>query len=508
MPAQKNGDSLSPVADQPAQGSSRFSLPRLNLRTKFVLAVAVPVVVMTTTLSLLYNQRERHALEDQLRLSAEQMGEIISNSLHHAMLINDRAMINEILAHQPIETQIQILDLDGEVKASNQVEAVGTVKDRTDPGCVECHQFRTGNIPTTVKLTASPELMRVSRMIVNEPECTGCHADDGPVLGMLLMDVSLVAINRHLAQDFRIAVLISVVATVIFTVGLLWLIHHFVVRRMVALRAPLREFAAGNFGVRLPVSGVPPDEVDRMALTFNRMAADLEQEALEREERTRVQGRAIIEERERIARELHDGLAQLLAYINAKLSAVRLMLRNDQLDKANQNLLQLEEATRDLFVNVREAILSLRMASRATPGLVTALEEFINQYDRFCELPVDFHYAPSIKELALDAETELQLLRIAQEALTNVRKHASATRAQVNLDRDCERLTLKVVDDGVGFDPATIQDWSHYGLDAMRERAEAIGATFDLSSSPDTGTTVVVHLPLKEVVAHADSGRR
>ena len=507
MPAQKNGDMLSPAADQPAQGSSRFSLPRLNLRTKFVLAVIVPIILMIASLSILQNQRERQALENQLRLNAELMGDIIVNSLHHAMLINDRDMINDMLGHQPADTPVQILDLDGRIKASNRPQELETIKATTDPGCVECHQFPAGSRPTTARLAASPELMRVSRMIPNEPECAGCHADDGPVLGMLLMDVSLADINTHLVSNFRMTVFISAATAVILTLGLLWLIHRFVVRRMVALRAPLREFAAGNFGVRLPVSGEPPDEVDRMAQTFNRMAAGLEQEALAREERTRVQGRAIIEERERIARELHDGLAQLLAYINAKLSAVRLMLKNDQLDKANQNLQQLEEATRDLFVNVREAILSLRMASRTTPGLVTALEDFINQYDRFCELPVDFHYTPSVKELALDAETELQLLRIAQEALTNVRKHASATRAQVNLERDRERLTLSVVDDGVGFEPAIIQDWSHYGMDAMRERAEVIGATFELSSSPETGTTVVVHLPLKEVAAHAGSGR-
>ena len=206
----------------------------------------------------------------------------------------------------------------------------------------------------------------------------------------------------------------------------------------------------------------------------------------------------IDEERQRIARELHDGLAQLLGYVSTKAMAVRLMLKNRQTEAAHQHLLQLEEAARELFVDVRQAILDLKMTVQSDAGLIATLKDFSAQFSRLSGLPVELAIAPAVESLSLTAETELQLLRIVQEALTNVRKHASATNAWISLRLNDGVLELTVSDDGQGFDPDRVRTTHrpHFGLSTMRERAEAIGAEFDLDSEPGAGTRVMVRLPV------------
>jgi signal transduction histidine kinase len=204
----------------------------------------------------------------------------------------------------------------------------------------------------------------------------------------------------------------------------------------------------------------------------------------------------IDEERQRIARELHDGLAQLLGYVSTKAMAVRLMLKNRRTEAADQHLLQLEEAARELYVDVRQAILDLKMTGQSGAGVTATLKDFTAQFSRLSGLPVELAIAPAVESLSLTAEIELQLLRIVQEALTNVRKHASATKVRISLRVNDGVLELTVSDDGQGFDPDHVRGTHrpHFGLSTMRERAEAIGAEFDLDSEPGAGTRVTVRL--------------
>jgi signal transduction histidine kinase len=231
------------------------------------------------------------------------------------------------------------------------------------------------------------------------------------------------------------------------------------------------------------------------------MAGELERHAREQEERSGVRQRAIVEERERIARELHDGLAQLLGYVNTKAMAVRLMLKSRQTEAAERHLLQLEEAARELFVDVRQAILGLKTAGQIGDGLTATLKDFAAQFSRLSSVPVEVVVTPGVEGLPLTAETELQLLRIVQEALTNVRKHASATRAWVSLRSDGGILALTVGDDGIGFEPEHLptNHQAHFGLSTMRERVEAIGAEFNLDAVPGVGTRVTVRLAVKDL---------
>lgn len=476
---------------------------RHSLRVRVALWVALPTLVALLSLSLLHYWRERHLAEDQARLTVIQLGQVMTGSLRHTMLLNDRRMLAEMLrdigAMETVE-RVQILDLGGEVKVSSAPAEIGQVWRMENPGCNECHRFPPDRRPRTALLSSDSGLLRIASPIANEPQCATCHAPGTAHLGILLADVTMLAVQQHLLRDLQVDLAISVAITLGITLGVYLLVHRLVVRRVEAFRRPLAEYGTGNFAARLPMGAQDADELDALATAFNRMADELERHMREEHERSELRQRAIIEERERIARELHDGLAQLLGYVNTKAMAVRLMLKKRQMKAADEHLLQLEEAARELFIEVREAILGLRASGQAGAGLPTLLNEYAAQFSRLSSLPVQVEIAPEAASVRLAAEAELQLLRIVQEALTNVRKHAAATGVRISVQRQNGTLELLVSDDGRGFDPAYIcaDPSAHFGLNTMRERAQAIGAEFQVESWPGSGTRVRVRLPLGE----------
>jgi signal transduction histidine kinase len=487
-----------------SEARSRFKLFRKSLRARVALGIALPLLLVLSSLSLLHYWRERQLLEDQIRLTALQLGEVMMGSLRHAMLVNDSEMLAQVLADvggMENVRQVQIIGLSGQVRANRRGEALEMVRQPEDLGCTECHQFSVESLPRILRLSAPADVLRISTPIENEPDCVGCHVQEGSHLGVLLVDVSLVDIEKHLLKDLRADLAISAGSTVLVTLGLYLLVHRLVVQRVEAFRRPLAEFAAGDFTSRLPLSSAPADELDELADAFNQMADELEHHVQEQAERSELRQRAIVEERERIARELHDGLAQLLGYVNTKAMAVRLMLKNRRIEDAGRHLFQLEEAARELFVDVRQAILGLKTAGQIGDGLTATLKDFAVQFNELCGVPVEVAVTPTVESLPLTTETELQLLRIVQEALTNIRKHASAARAWVSLQSYDNTLELTVGDDGMGFEPQHVRSnrRPHFGLSTMRERAEAVGAEFHLDAEPGAGTRVTVRLAVEDL---------
>ena len=239
-------------------------------------------------------------------------------------------------------------------------------------------------------------------------------------------------------------------------------------------------------------------------------------------ENARLEGQlremAVRGERERIAREMHDGLAQVLGYVNTKSQAVEELLRQERTDEARSQLTELAAAARSIYVDVREAILGLTSPVTPERGLVGALEEYATRYATAAKIAVSVEASPEASAVDLSAETEAQVFRVVQEALTNVRKHASAARVRIEVACQGSELVVSVTDDGRGFaasppghdlaagergaaggEPA----WPHYGIAAMRERASAIGGALEIGSGQDGGTRVLLRLPVGRAVAVA-----
>jgi signal transduction histidine kinase len=476
-------------------------LLRHNLRARVALGIGLPLLLALSTLSVVHYWRTRDLLGDQARVTAQQFGQLVIGSLRQSMLVNDPQLTRDILAgingRQTVE-RAQIVDLQGQVLVDSAPQQPGELQHVSEPGCNACHRLAPEHRPPAAVVTTDADLMRVAVPIDNEPACAGCHPGNAVHIGVLLIDVPLRILWPHAIENLQADLAISAAITLLITAGVYWLMHHLVVRRIEAFRRPLAELAGGNFGARLPASG-SGDEIGNLALAFNGLADQLARQAREEQSLVEMRQRAIVEERERIAGELHDGMAQVLGYVHTKATAVRLLLGRQQTEAAGVQLGQLEEAARGLFIDVREAILGLRMTSHGDLHLAGMLRAYAQHFGQYSDLPVEVTIAPAVDALAVPADTELQLLRIVQEALTNIRKHAGATHATITVML-CDRcLNLGITDDGNGFEPDQGRPHGRpqFGLNIMRERAEAIGAEFSINSRPGHGTCVALRLPLE-----------
>lgn len=223
------------------------------------------------------------------------------------------------------------------------------------------------------------------------------------------------------------------------------------------------------------------------------------------------------DERRRIARELHDQMGQHLAALSLQLELHRATLDNHTIDNPHQPTMTDDGMTDDGMVHQETHLaqvmeLAARLSSEAHAlawelrppeldhlGLQAALARYVEQWSQRANVKMDF-VCTGFAGQRLPAQVEVALYRIAQEALTNVLKHARAVSVSLVLELEQAEVVMLVEDDGCGFDVEASGDASHaehgLGLLGMRERAELIGGKLNIESAPDAGTTLVVRLPL------------
>jgi signal transduction histidine kinase len=207
---------------------------------------------------------------------------------------------------------------------------------------------------------------------------------------------------------------------------------------------------------------------------------------------------AALEERDRLAREMHDNLAQALGYLNLKASLTSDLLAHGEADQARAGLVEMKQITREAYTDTREAIFNLRNTVSAGRDLMPMLREYLAEYRAHYGLDTQL-VMDDTTTIEFSTDVAVQLSRIIQEALTNIRKHAQATRAWVRFDREGEQIRIVVEDNGQGFDlNATRADGeAHFGLQIMRERAASVGGTAELDPQIGRGTRVVIRVPLE-----------
>ena len=204
---------------------------------------------------------------------------------------------------------------------------------------------------------------------------------------------------------------------------------------------------------------------------------------------------AIVAERERIAREMHDSLAQILGVTHLRIVALGTRPELESAPRVSAELEELATLTEEAYRDVREAILGLREASRVDRGFIDSLEAYLEKYSHQCGIPATLDTSID-GELKLPPRSELQIIRVIQEALTNVRKHGGATAVSVRISDGPEGTTIVIADDGRGFDVAeTLLGRDGFGLHTMRERMELVGGTLTIDSAPGRGTRIIAMVP-------------
>lgn len=207
----------------------------------------------------------------------------------------------------------------------------------------------------------------------------------------------------------------------------------------------------------------------------------------------RLQSLAVTEERGRIAREMHDGLVQVLGYLSLETQTLEALVRRGDCDATLAELRRARAHIDEAQADVRENILSLRTTLAGEIDLIQALRAYVDEFS--VQTGIDVELSSDIAAVqGLSPLAETQLVRVVQEALTNVRKHARASRVRVRLSARADCLCVSVADDGVGINGQASR--RHFGLQTMRERAESVGGGLTVGSRPGEGTQVELWLPL------------
>jgi GAF domain-containing protein/ligand-binding sensor domain-containing protein len=201
---------------------------------------------------------------------------------------------------------------------------------------------------------------------------------------------------------------------------------------------------------------------------------------------------AVVEERQRLARELHDSVTQGLYGVTLYAEATARQLTSGSIGLATDHLRELRDTAQEALREMRLLIFELRPSVLESEGLVNALRARLEAVEERAGLAVEFEVEG---ETILPSSVEEGLYRIAQEALNNALKHAGACNISVCLKSVGERVILEIVDDGTGFDPSTAVEAGGLGLDGMLERAAQMGGELMLNSEPGAGTRVRVEVP-------------
>jgi len=204
---------------------------------------------------------------------------------------------------------------------------------------------------------------------------------------------------------------------------------------------------------------------------------------------------AISQERNRLARELHDTLAHSLSAVTVQLEAVQSLWDVKDME-ARRILDQALRATRSGLTEARRALQDLRATPLDDLGLALSVRHLARTTATRANLKLDLDVQNHLENLSPDVEQ--CIYRIAQEALTNVARHADAKTLQVSLRHDAGDLILIIADNGRGFDSASVEG-SHHGLKGLHERAEIFGGRLEVESQPGNGTAVRLVLPILEV---------
>jgi NarL family two-component system sensor histidine kinase LiaS len=314
-------------------------------------------------------------------------------------------------------------------------------------------------------------------------------AEDGALLGMLVLTAqfppefqSLYLLLVPLVGGSLI--LFALAAGAVGTVfG--WITARGLSRRLGHLERASHAWSQGDFSAR--VSDTSGDELGQLARRLNQMAGELD--TLLQTRRALVS----VEERNRLARELHASVKQQVFGAAMQISTAQTLIERDAA-AARIHLAEADRLTRLVQQELTSLIRELRPAALEGKGLAQALREYVVQWSRHTSIAADMRVQG---ERALPLAVEQELFRVAQEALANVARHSQAAAANVYLFYENDSVMLTISDNGRGFHPASAYG-KGVGLISMRERTEAVGGSLQITSQPGEGARIIARYAARQ----------
>jgi len=485
-----------------------------GLRIKVTLAILVPLLLVLGVFTSIEYERHRQGVLANLSIMAGQTSRVIESSLRHAMLQSDfeevQAVLDSIGQSEEFNV-VFLLNPSGEIIFAPGESNVGQQLNNTHPDCQPCHRLPADERPQSVIVQPEGQerVFRSMQPIENRPECAECHSPDQRLLGLLLTDISMASMEHILAANLRENILwwLVTIATSIVVVNVV--LNRFVLNRLEKLAAAVVGLGEGTGTPVVPEE--QPDEIGRLAGAFNMMAQRVrarEQDNHKLAERLQHQStqrgelyRRVLsiqeDERKRVARELHDGLGQLLTGLAYQTEAIERLVAEDP-TRARQQARVVRSLVAQTAQQMYELIFDLRPSALDDLGLVAALRATAERLFEGRDILFDIRSGHFSRMPPL---VETTLYRVFQEGLNNVVRHAQASRVRISLGQIDDVFVGRIVDNGIGFKPDSIsmtgQDQHGFGLLGMQERVTQCGGTIDIRSRPGLGTRIVVQVPLK-----------
>lgn len=202
----------------------------------------------------------------------------------------------------------------------------------------------------------------------------------------------------------------------------------------------------------------------------------------------------VAEERERLARDLHDGVSQVLGYASTQAQAAREYLHGGQYQMADAALAHLTTVVQEAHTDVRNLILGAQFGETLPGDFVEAVTYYVSRFEKRYDQPVRLTINAVVRENWLTTDAQTQLLHVIREALTNARKHAQATTIEVYCRVEDNLVEVTISDNGIGFDMELIDSASHFGLEVMRTRMEEAGGVLKVQSTKGSGARISAKL--------------
>lgn len=345
--------------------------------------------------------------------------------------------------------------------------------------------------------------------------CTGFEIKDaaGENVGALVLPLNTTLFTRSLENITKNSILYSLIVLLVSTMGIIIFVAS-ITKPLARLENAAKMMADGNFKTVEDIKS--NDEVGSLAKTFNQMALALEttisslqqeitlrkqaeEEIREKRQQLSTLNRKFTEmeetERRQLVQELHDRIGQNLTAISLNLNILKNHLGSapdsllGRIDDTITLLGQMTDETRDIMARLRPPVLD-------DFGLVAAVKWYAERFSDRSEITVEFtgnEFSPR-----LSPDKEIILFRIAQEAFSNIARHAGASHVDVNFDEADGKARMTIHDNGVGFDIATIKQPDQvkgWGVLSMKERAKMAGGSFSIETGAEQGTTLIVELP-------------
>ncbi len=440
----------------------------------------------------------------------------ISRTLQQVLERRTRSLARSLLVslEQPLSSG-DLSDVSRKLHRTKQMfPDVRYVIVRDNQGKVVCHTFEKDVPADLVRLTYEPAGRDSSRprnlthseehvRVYTYPEGkifdVVCPILDGEagVLQLGITDqtisVELATVTQSLLLSLALCAAIGAVLAVWLTYILTAPIHHLV--------QTTNRIRGGDFESRAEIFSA--DEIGRLAIAINQMTEGLQSYRREVEEKEKARLSLLEkivdtqeEERKSISRELHDHLGQSLL---ALLLAVQSLGKEHEIPE--EICMDLEDRIRQMIDEAGRLAQGMRPPVLDDFGLDVALGRLMKEISDHSKLEVDYQFSCPEDLDRLPNRVEVTLYRISQEAMTNVIRHAGATRVSAVVLQRHDQVTLLVEDDGRGFDTLPVHDQhgGHLGLAGMKERAALLGGNCVIESTPEKGTTVQIRIPLAEV---------